>query len=80
MKWALRILVLAGTTVFGLFSICYIAVDTWFYIEIYRLDHRFPIYGLERDLRHHLVPNVLAFAFFGSLYVYLVRKMRPNSN
>jgi hypothetical protein len=80
MKWTLRILALAGTTVFGLFLICYIAVDTWFYIDIYRLEHRFPIYGLERDLRHHLIPNLLALVFFGSLYLYLARKMRPNSN
>ena len=35
----------------------YKLLTTWFYIEIYRLDHRFPIYGLERDLRHHLVPE-----------------------
>jgi|HubBroStandDraft_6_1064221.scaffolds.fasta_scaffold01987_7 hypothetical protein len=80
MKWTLRILALVGTTVFGLSLIGYIAIDSWFYIEIYRLDHRFPIYGLERDLRHHLIPNLLALVLFGSLYLYLVRKMRINSN
>jgi len=78
MKWTLRIAALAGATVFGVFSICWIAADVWFYVEVYKMDHMFPIYGLGNDLRN-LVPNILAFILFGSLYLYLVRKMRKVS-
>ena len=79
MKWSLRILALAGTTVFGVLSICWVVVDTWFYIQIYKVFHKFPIYRLESDLKD-LAPDVLAFVFCGILYLYLVRKMRQMSN
>jgi hypothetical protein len=68
MKWALRILALIGATVFGVFSICFVVVDTEVYIEIYKLIHMFPIYRLESDLRD-LAPGYAGLCIFrNSLY------------
>jgi hypothetical protein len=48
MKWTLQILALVGTTVFGVFSSCWIVVASL---------------RLESDFKD-LVPDVLAFEFF----------------
>jgi hypothetical protein len=78
MKWVLRIVALVGTTVSGSLSIALVAFMIYNRIETYRLFHKFPIYGFDRDLRVG-APSVLALAVFASLYIYLVRKMRPIS-
>jgi hypothetical protein len=75
MKYALRLLALVGTTAFGVLSIFLAVVYIKFYIDAYTAFHRFPIYGLERDLKY-LVPTFLAFACFGTLYRVLARTPR----
>lgn len=83
MKKLVRLLALAGMTVFGLASITMIAVLTYTYIETYRLQqpafitrmpgfHRFPIYRLNRDLRE-LAPTVFAFICCAIVYCYSLR-------
>jgi hypothetical protein len=80
-KKTLRLMALAGTTVFGVISVTQIAVLVYVYIEIYRLPipsfpipsyHQFPIYRLNRDLRD--VAPIL-FAFIGCL-IWYVRAVR----
>ena len=69
MKEALRLMALAGATLFGVISVLQVAFLVYFYIETYRLPpppfpipsyHRFPIYRLNRDLRD-VAPMVFAF-------------------
>jgi hypothetical protein len=69
MKKTLRLMALAGTTIFGIISITQIAVLVYTDIEIYRLPpppfpiptyHKFPIYSLNRDLRE-VAPILFAF-------------------
>jgi len=73
----MRLIALAGTTVFGVFSVAQIAFLVYIYIETYRLPppelpipgyHHFPIYRVPRDLRD---VGVVVFAFICSLLLYL---------
>jgi hypothetical protein len=75
MKYALRLLALVGTTVFGVLSIFLVVGCIKVYLDAYTVFHRFPIYGLERDFKY-LVPTFLAFACFGTLYWVLARTPR----
>jgi hypothetical protein len=69
MKRALRVIALAGTTIFGVISIAQIAALAYIYIDTYRLGpppisipgyHQFPVYRLNRDLRD-VAPIIFAF-------------------
>ena len=69
MKRTLRVMALAGTTIFGVISITQLAVLVDIYIETCRLGpppfpmpsyHQFPIYRLNRDLRD-VAPILFAF-------------------
>jgi len=75
MKWTLRLLALASTTVCGIAFLMYIVT---LLLNYNYEHHRFPPY---------VVPDIsytirfgLGFLCSGIVYLYLVRKMRQNSN
>jgi hypothetical protein len=78
MKKALRLMALAGTTVFGVTSVAQVVILVYIYVGTYRLPqpafsipsyHRFPIY---RDLRD-VAPIVFGFVCCLIGYVKLAR-------
>ena len=87
MKKTLRLMALAGTTIFGVISIAQIVVLVYTDIEIYRLPpppfhissyHRFPIYSLNRDLRD-VAPILFAFVCCLIWYVRSVKLEKEDS-
>jgi hypothetical protein len=87
MKRTMRLMALAGVTVFGVISIMQIAVLVYMYIETYRLPpppfpipsyHRFPIYRVNRDLKE-VAPIVFAFICCLICYVRLANSEKENS-
>jgi hypothetical protein len=75
MKWTLRLLALASTTVCGMFVLTFVCLLP----RNYNFEHHrflpfvtkyFPI----------VIGACVGFLCSGILYLYLVRKMRPNSN
>jgi len=74
MKWFLRVLALASTTVCGIFVLTFVCLLPRNYNWKH---HRFPPYITE-DL-HTVIWVAFVFLCSGVLYLYLVRKMRPNS-
>ena len=87
MKGALRLMALAGTTIFGVISITQIAVLVYTYIDTYRTGplpfpmpgyHQFPIYRLNRDLRD-VAPIIFAFICCLIWYVKSAKPEKENS-
>jgi hypothetical protein len=87
MKRSLRLMALAGTTVFGVISVAQIAVLVYTYIDTYRLApppfpipsyHQFPIYRVNRDLRD-VAPIIFAFICCLIWYVRSVKPEKENS-
>jgi hypothetical protein len=87
MKRTLRLMALAGTTIFGVISIAQIAVLVYIYIDTYRLGpppfpmpayHQFPIYRLNRDLRD-VAPILFAFICCLIWYVRSVKLEKEDS-
>lgn len=86
MRYAFRLLALAGTTVCGVFSLLLLVVIPYQYIQTYKLVqsfptnrlgnnigfHRFPIYRVPSDIKH-LAPFIVGFVCFGTLYFRLAR-------
>jgi hypothetical protein len=81
MKKALRLMALAGTTVFGVTSVAQVVILVYIYVGTYRLPqpalsipsyHRFPIYRVNRDLRD-VAPIVFGFVCCLIGYVKLAR-------
>jgi hypothetical protein len=69
MKRLLRLVALAGTTVFGVISALQVATLVYIYIDTYREPplpfyspsyHQFPVYRLNRDFRD-VAPIIFAF-------------------
>jgi hypothetical protein len=86
-KGTLRLVALAGTTIFGIISISQIAVLVYIYIDTYRLGpppfampgyHQFPVYRLNRDLRD-AAPTLFAFICCLIWYVRSVKLEKENS-
>ena len=75
MRYALRLLALAATTVSSVISIFLVLVLLRFRIQTYEEFHQFPKHGFDRDLLL-LLPAVFASACFGTLYSLLARSPR----
>jgi UDP-N-acetylmuramyl pentapeptide phosphotransferase/UDP-N-acetylglucosamine-1-phosphate transferase len=75
MKWTLRLLALASTTVCGIFFLTFICLLP----RNYNFEHHRFLPGVTKDFP--IVIGVgLGFLCSGILYLYLVRNMRQNSN
>jgi hypothetical protein len=74
MKWLLRLLALASSTVCGIFLLTFICLLP----RNYNYEHRLFLPFIKEE-----IPTVicigLGFLCSGTLYLYLVRKMRPNA-
>jgi hypothetical protein len=72
MRYALRLLALAGVTVFGVFALVGVVNLTYYHIEVYKLFHLFPAPIFWGDLGE-LSVIVVIFVGFGILYRMLAR-------
>jgi hypothetical protein len=72
MRYALRLLTLAGATVLGVCALVGVVNLTYYHIEVYKSLHIFPTPAFWRDLRD-LAIVVGIFTGFGILYCVLAR-------
>jgi uncharacterized BrkB/YihY/UPF0761 family membrane protein len=77
MRYALRLLALAGATVLGVFSLVGVVNLTYYHIEVYKSFHIFPTPAFWRDLRD-LAIVMFIFVGFGILYRLAART--PNKS
>jgi hypothetical protein len=78
MRYALRLLALACTTVCAAFSLLLLIFIPPEYIENYKQYHFFPTYRVASDIKH-LAPFIVGFVCFGILYFKLARPRKNAS-
>jgi hypothetical protein len=80
MRYAMRLLALAGTAIFVVLSLIITAVLIKFYTDAYRYFGRFSIYEVMRDTDLKLlILTTAASVSLGFLYRRLVRSAHQNS-
>jgi hypothetical protein len=75
MRYALRLLTLAGATILGVGALVGVVNLTYYHVEVYRSFHMFPTPAFWRDLRE-LAIVVVIFTGFGILYLVLARTLK----
>jgi hypothetical protein len=72
MRYALRLLILAGATVLGIFLLVGVVNLAYYHIEVYKSVHTFPTPAFWRDLRD-LAIVMFIFVAVGIFYRMLAR-------